>query len=38
MYNLTLWMTKTVDAIWDYFLAIWTEQNGKLCGKDYDEQ
>ncbi len=38
MYNLTLWMTKTVDAIWDYFLAIWTEQNGKLHGRDYDKQ
>jgi hypothetical protein len=28
-------MTKTVDAIWDYFLLIWTDQNG---GKDYDKQ
>jgi hypothetical protein len=24
-YNLTLWMTKTIDAIWDYFLTLWTE-------------
>jgi hypothetical protein len=31
-------MTKTVDAIWDYFLLIWTDLNGKLYGKDYDEQ
>jgi hypothetical protein len=31
-------MTKTIDAIWDYFLTIWTAQNGKLYGKDYDEQ
>jgi hypothetical protein len=38
MYNPTLWMTKTVDAIWDYFLAIWIERNGKLHGRDYDEQ
>jgi hypothetical protein len=34
----TLWMTKTVDAIWDYYLTIWTAQNGELYGKDYDEQ
>ncbi len=31
-------MTKTVDAIWDYFLLIWTDWNGKLYGKDYDKQ
>jgi hypothetical protein len=31
-------MTKTIDAIWDYFLTIWTARNGKLYGKDYDEQ
>jgi hypothetical protein len=37
-YNPNLWMTKTVDAIWDYFLLIWTDRNGKLYGKDYDEQ
>jgi hypothetical protein len=37
-YNLNLWMTKTVDAIWDYFLLIWTDRNGELYGKDYDEQ
>jgi hypothetical protein len=24
-YNPNLWMTKTVDAIWDYFLLIWTD-------------
>jgi hypothetical protein len=29
---------KTIDAIWDYFLTIWTEWNGELYGKDYDEQ
>jgi hypothetical protein len=37
-YNLTLWMTKTIDAIWDYVLTIRTTRNGKLYGKDYDEQ
>jgi hypothetical protein len=31
-------MTKTVDAIWDYFLLIWMERNSKLYGKDYDKQ
>jgi hypothetical protein len=31
-------MTKTIDAIWDYFLTIWTKQNDELYGKDYDEQ
>jgi hypothetical protein len=31
-------MTKIVDAIWDYFLLIWTDRNGELYGKDYDEQ
>jgi hypothetical protein len=31
-------MTKTIDAIWDYFLTLWTERNGELYGKDYDEQ
>jgi hypothetical protein len=37
-YNPTLWMTKTIDAIWDYFLTIWTKRNGELYSKDYDEQ
>jgi hypothetical protein len=31
-------MTKTVDAVWDLFLVIWTARNGELHGKDYDEQ
>jgi hypothetical protein len=31
-------LTKIVDAIWDYFLLIWTDRNGELYGKDYDEQ
>jgi hypothetical protein len=31
-------MTKTIDAIWDYFLTIWTARNGELYGKDYDKQ
>jgi hypothetical protein len=31
-------MMKIVDAIWDYFLFIWTDRNGKLYGKNYDEQ
>jgi hypothetical protein len=29
---------KTVDAIWDYYLTIWTAWNGELYGKDYNEQ
>jgi hypothetical protein len=33
-----LWICKTVDAIWDIFLTIWTCQNGKKYGKDYDKQ
>jgi hypothetical protein len=35
-YNPNLWMTKTVDAVWDLFLVIWTARNGKLHGKEYD--
>jgi hypothetical protein len=31
-------MTKTVDAVWDLFLVIWTARNGELHGKDYEEQ
>jgi hypothetical protein len=31
-------MMKTVDAIWDYYLTIWTAWNGELYGKDYNEQ
>jgi hypothetical protein len=31
-------MMKTVDAVWDLFLVIWTTRNGELHGKDYDEQ
>jgi hypothetical protein len=31
-------MMKISDAIWDYFLTIWTERNGELYSKDYDEQ
>jgi hypothetical protein len=30
-------MMKTVDAVWDLFLVIWTSHNGELHGKDYDE-
>jgi hypothetical protein len=37
-YNPNLCMTKIVDAIWDYFLLIWTDWNGKLYGKENDEQ
>jgi hypothetical protein len=37
-YNPTLWMMKTVDAILDYYLTIWTAQNGELYGKDDDKQ
>jgi hypothetical protein len=29
MYNPNLWMTKTVDAVWDLFLVIWTTHNGE---------
>jgi hypothetical protein len=31
-------MTKTVDAVWDLFLTIWTARNGEVYGRDYDEQ
>jgi hypothetical protein len=31
-------MRKTIDAIWEMFLTIWTVRNGELHGKDYDEQ
>ncbi len=37
-YNPHLWMTKTVDAVWNLFLTIWTTWNGELYGRDYDEQ
>lgn len=33
-YNPNLWMTKTVDAVWDLFLVIWTARNGELHRKD----
>jgi hypothetical protein len=26
-------MMKTIDAIWDYFLTIWTKRNGKLTAR-----
>jgi hypothetical protein len=31
-------MTKTVDAVWDVYLTIWTARNRELYGRDYDEQ
>jgi hypothetical protein len=31
-------MKKTVNAVWDLFLVIWTARNGELHGKDYEEQ
>jgi hypothetical protein len=31
-------MTKTVDAVWNLFLTVWTAWNGELYGRDYDEQ
>ena len=37
-YTLTLWMRKTVDAIWQISLMLWTCRNGEKYGKDYDEQ
>jgi hypothetical protein len=30
-YNPNLWMTKTIDAVWDLFLVIWTAQNGEFA-------
>ena len=37
-YTPTLWMRKTVDAIWQIFLTLWTCRNGEKYGTDYDEQ
>ena len=37
-YTLTLWMRKTVDAIWQIFLTLWTCRNGEKYGTDYDKQ
>jgi hypothetical protein len=37
-FNPSLWMQKTIDAIWQIFLTIWYTRNGKLHGKDYEEQ
>ena len=31
-------MRKTVDAIWQIFLTLWTCRNGEKYGTDYDEQ
>jgi hypothetical protein len=36
--NPSLWMQKTINAIWQIFLMIWLMQNGELHGKDYEEQ
>ena len=37
-FNPSQWMRKTIDAVWQIFLTIWTVRNGELHGKDYDEQ
>ena len=31
-------MCKTVDAIWQIFLTLWTCRNGEKYGTDYDKQ
>ena len=31
-------MCKTVDAIWQISLILWTGRNGEKYGKDYDKQ
>jgi hypothetical protein len=31
-------MQKTIDQVWLLFQTIWLYQNGKMKGKDYDEQ
>ena len=36
--NPSLWVTKTVDAVWDLFLVTWTARNGELRGKSCEEQ
>jgi hypothetical protein len=38
LHNPSLWMRKTVEAIWQIFLKIWLTRNGKLYGKNYEEQ
>jgi hypothetical protein len=37
-HNPSLWMCKTVEAIWQIFLKIWLTRNGELYGKSYEEQ
>jgi len=37
-YTPTLWARKTIDQVFDLFLALWTCRNGEKHGKDYDEQ
>jgi hypothetical protein len=37
-HNPSLWMRKTVEAIWQIFLKIWLTRNGELYGKNYEEQ
>jgi len=36
-FNPTLWMRKTIDQMWKFFLTIWHCRNGELHGKDYEE-
>jgi hypothetical protein len=33
-----LWTRKTINAVWEIFLMIWTCQNGEKSGKDYDKE
>jgi hypothetical protein len=38
-FNPSLWMQKTINAIWQIsLLMIWLTQNGELHGLDYEEQ
>ena len=37
-HNPTLWMQKTVDQIWEFYITIWHCRNGKLHGHDFEEQ
>lgn len=37
-HNPTLWMRKTVDQLWEFYIAIWYCRNGELHGHDFEEQ
>jgi hypothetical protein len=36
--TLPFWARKTVDQVWTTFRTIWLCRNGKLYGKDYEEE